>query len=153
MKTLVLYDSAYGNTEKIASAISNAMIDDARTIHVRDFNPSELASTDFLFVGSPTQGGQPTSAMRELLNNLKGSDFQNTQIAAFDTRLSTKWVGILGYAVGKIGNSVKTKGTNSVVPSEGFFVNGKKGPLKDGELERAARWAKSVVKITKTVGE
>jgi hypothetical protein len=32
------------------------------------------------------------------------------------------------------------------VPGEGFFVNGKEGPLKEGELERAASWAKELSK-------
>jgi hypothetical protein len=31
-----------------------------------------------------------------------------------------------------------------VANPEGFFVKGTKGPLKDGEQERAASWAKGV---------
>ncbi|NLJ60740.1 MAG: flavodoxin family protein [Firmicutes bacterium] len=30
--------------------------------------------------------------------------------------------------------------------SEGFFVKGSEGPLKDNELERASTWVKSVMK-------
>ncbi|MFC1983163.1 hypothetical protein ACFLV5_05230 [Chloroflexota bacterium] len=36
------------------------------------------------------------------------------------------------------------KGGNLVVPEEGFFVKDKEGPLVDGEIERAARWARSM---------
>jgi len=32
------------------------------------------------------------------------------------------------------------------IPEEGFFVEGTEGPLKDGEVERAAGWAKEIVK-------
>jgi len=32
------------------------------------------------------------------------------------------------------------------MPPEGFLVTGEKGPLKEGELERAADWAKLVIK-------
>jgi len=36
------------------------------------------------------------------------------------------------------------KGASTPLAAEGFFVNGKEGPLKDGELERAGAWAKSL---------
>jgi len=32
---------------------------------------------------------------------------------------------------------------------EGFLVKGKKGPLKEGELERAAGWARSLLELMK----
>jgi hypothetical protein len=32
-----------------------------------------------------------------------------------------------------------------LTPPEGFFVLGKKGPLEEGELTRAAKWAKTLV--------
>lgn len=31
------------------------------------------------------------------------------------------------------------------MPPAGFFVNGKEGPLKEGELERAAEWARQIL--------
>jgi hypothetical protein len=38
------------------------------------------------------------------------------------------------------------KGGNLLVEPEGFFVEKTKGPLKEGELERAASWAEDVLK-------
>jgi flavodoxin I len=67
-------------------------------------------------------------------------------VAAFDTRISTKWVGVFGYAAGRIARSLKGKGGTLIAPLEGFFVKGTQGPLKDGELERAADWAQTVAK-------
>jgi len=32
-----------------------------------------------------------------------------------------------------------------IASPEGFFVKGRKGPLKKGELKRAASWAKVIV--------
>jgi DNA-binding CsgD family transcriptional regulator len=49
-----------------------------------------------------------------------------------------KLVGIFGYAAGKIAGSLKTKGGTLILSPEAFFVKGKEGPLKEGELERAA---------------
>jgi hypothetical protein len=36
-----------------------------------------------------------------------------------------------------------------VAPPEGFIVKGREGPLKDGELERAAGWAKGILEKKK----
>jgi hypothetical protein len=49
----------------------------------------------------------------------------------------------------RIANNLKGKGGNLVAPPEGFFVTGKEGPLKEGELERAAGWAKGIVESKK----
>ena len=51
-----------------------------------------------------------------------------------------------GYAAPRITNAFKKKGGNLAVTPEGFFVKGKEGPLKEGELERAASWAKEIAK-------
>jgi len=65
-------------------------------------------------------------------------------VAAFDTRI-TSWVAkIFGYAATRIANDVKRKGGTVVVPPEGFSVEGTKGPLNDGEVERAGTWAKAL---------
>jgi len=67
MRTLVVYDSAYGNTEKIAKSIGSAITGEVKTLHVGKVNPNELESLDLLIVGSPTQGGRPTPATQEFL--------------------------------------------------------------------------------------
>jgi hypothetical protein len=51
-----------------------------------------------------------------------------------------------GYAAPRIAGKLKKRGGNQVVPPEGFFVKGKEGPLKEGELERAASWANLIIK-------
>jgi len=33
------------------------------------------------------------------------------------------------------------------MPPEGFFVNGTEGPMKEGELERAAEWTKQIDQV------
>jgi len=63
-----------------------------------------------------------------------------------DTRIPLKSLKIFGFAADRIAKNLKDKGANLVVPAEGFFVNGKEGPLKAGELERAAAWAKTLIK-------
>jgi flavodoxin len=149
MKALIVYDSAYGNTEKIARAIGGAITGEVKVLRPGKVNPSELASVDLLIVGSPTQGGRPTPAILDFLNKIPERAVKGVNVAAFDTRFSTKLAAIFGYAAGKIAGSLKKRGGTLILPPEAFFVKGKEGPLKEGELERAAGWAKELLESKK----
>jgi len=142
MKTLVVYDSTYGNTEKIAQAIGQAIGAEVR--RVGQVGPSDLKAFDLVIIGSPTMGGRPTEAIQALLK-AAGATLKGANVAAFDTRLTSKWVRIFNYAAPRIAASVKSVGASVVGSPEGFFVLGKEGPLQEGELERAAGWAKKIL--------
>jgi flavodoxin len=62
MAALVIYDSMYGNTEKIAKAIGGAIAGDVKIILAGEASPSQLESVDLLIVGSPTQGFRATKS-------------------------------------------------------------------------------------------
>ena len=157
MKTIVVYDSVYGNTEKIAKSIGGAVTGDVKVISTSEVNPSELESVDLLIVGAPTQAFRPTKPVQTIINNIPEDTLKGVNVAAFDTRISASEVGnglrllmkVGGYAAPHIANVLKKKGGNLVVPARGFLVKGKEGPLKEGELERAASWAKEVVESKK----
>jgi flavodoxin len=138
MKTLVVYDSQYGNTEKIARAIGDA-IPEATVIHGNLAGPLSLESVDLLIVGSPTHGGRPMSSVQMFLNKSPATAIEGVKVASFDTRFAS------GFA--KIANALKKKGGSLIVEPEGFIVEGTKGPLREGELERAAAWASRVSEI------
>ena len=147
MKTLVVYDSVYGGTEKIAKAIADAIGNDAEARRVGAVNPSDLKAFGLIIAGAPTNGGRPTPAMKDFLERVP--TLAGTPVAAFDTRLTSKLVAVFGFAAGKIASSLQEKGGTLVAPPQGFFVKGKEGPLKDGELERAASWAREVLEGAK----
>ena len=149
MKALIVYDSVYGNTEKIARAIAEAITPsgEAKVLGAGEADPSELESTDLLIVGSPTHGGRPTPAVQNLLN--KVLKLQGIDVAAFDTRSQAKLARVFGNAAGRIARNLEKKDGNLIASPEGFFVTGTKGPLKEGELERAADWAKGMLESKK----
>jgi hypothetical protein len=71
--------------------------------------------------------------------------------AAFDTRIALEdinspilrfLVNIGGYAAPSIGKRLEKAGARLVASPEGFAVKGTEGPLKEGEVERAAEWAR-----------
>jgi flavodoxin len=145
MNALIVYDSQYGNTEKIARAIGDA-IPGARVLHASEAEPSELETVDLLIVGSPTHGGRPMAAVQTFLMKAPATTIKGINVAAFDTRFSSRLAKVFGYAAGRIANPLNRKGGNLLVEPEGFFVEKTKGPLKEGELERAASWAEDVLK-------
>lgn len=162
MKAMVIYDSAFGNTAQIARAIGNALgaPQDITVSHVNDVKPEQLIGLDLLIVGSPTQGFRPTKAVTHFLNGMAGQSLNSVKVAAFDTRISTSdiqssifrfIIDMGGYAAKPIGNRLVQRGGNLIVSPEGFYVAGKEGPLKPGELERAAEWARQIMAICLTV--
>jgi flavodoxin len=151
MKAVIVYDSVHGNTEKIARAIAEAITpsNEVKVLRAGEANPSELASINLLIVGSPTHGGRPTPAVQDFLNKVPELSLKGVNVAAFDTRLQAKLVKVFGNAAGRIAGNLKKKGGTPIAPPEGFFVTGGKGPLKEGELERAAAWAKGMLQSKK----
>ena len=71
MKAFIIYDSVYGNTEKIAQAIGDGLTGDVKVVRVGDVDPSELKPCDLLIVGSPVHGGRPTRHSRRLSSNYR----------------------------------------------------------------------------------
>lgn len=51
MKSLVLYDSNYGNTKQVAEAIAQQLAG-ATVIHVKDMHPGLLVGLTLLVVGA-----------------------------------------------------------------------------------------------------
>ena len=157
MKTLVIYDSFFGNTEQIARAISKAFgpEEDAEMVRVGDVKPGQLVGLNLLIVGSPTRAFRPSPATTKLLKGIARRDLDGVNVAAFDTRVTEQeiasgpWilrqmVKIFGYAAKPIADRLVKKGGKLITAPEGFFVEGNEGPLKEGELERAELWAKEL---------
>jgi flavodoxin len=158
MKALVVYDSVFGNTEKVAQAIAEALRPKvAVELHpAGQLTPAQLLGSDLLIVGSPTRGFRPTEAMAALLKGMDSKALRGVRVAAFDTRLKADemksaaarfFINTGGYAAKRIANSLKNSGGTLVVPPEGFFVEDTEGPLKPGELERAAEWATKTLSL------
>jgi flavodoxin len=141
MKAIVAYDSVYGNTEKVAKAIGEALGEGTQVLRADEVDASGLGSLDLLIVGAPTHGGRPTKPVSNLLGKIPSNALEGTSVAAFDTRSPKTWVKIFGFAAPKIAGKLKKKGGTLVKDPEPFFVDDTKGPLSEGEIQRAAGWA------------
>ena len=146
MTTLIVFDSVYGNTETIARAIGDAIPGTVQVLRVGQVNPGELEAVDLLIIGSPTHGAMPTEAVQALIDSIGPPSREGVRVATFDTRLTwpflERWGG---FAAPKMADTLEEKGWTLAGEPGGFFVRGlKKGPLKKGEIERAATWAKGL---------
>ena len=156
MKVLIIYDSVFGNTEQIAQAMGNALGSqaDVNVLRVGDVQPEQLTGLNLLIVGSPTRAFRPSPAINKLLGSIPKHGLKGVKVAAFDTRISMDdidsrilppLVKLFGYAAKPIADRLEKKEGELAIPPEGFFVEGSEGPLKEGELERAADWAKQII--------
>lgn len=155
MQALVIYDSVFGNTEKIAQSIAAGLraVCETQCLHAGSVSIAQIQATDIIVIGSPTRQFKATPATHSVLENIPSSALQGKKVAAFDTRLLMSGVkGLLfrkiidkgGYAAPIIANALQSKSGTLALPAEGFFVKGEEGPLVDGELERAVNWGEKL---------
>ena len=143
MKAMVVYDSMYGNTGKVAEVA-----------RVGEVKREKLAGLSMLVVGSPTQRFTATGATTQFLKGIPRNGLQGVRVAAFDTRFTESkieeigilafFVRIFGYAAAPIASRLVKKGGELAIPPEGFYVDDTEGPLLEGELDRAGEWARQI---------
>ncbi|MGZ8631023.1 MAG: flavodoxin domain-containing protein [Actinomycetota bacterium] len=166
MDALVVYESLYGNTARIARAIGEGLTDrgiPAEVVGVDAIDPAVVARADLLVVGGPTHAhglskeatraqavadadntfDAPTAAVgvRDGLEALP--DGAGRAAAAFDTRIGAAPAILTGSAAKGIARRLKGRGYRLVADPESFLVTAH-SDLVDGEVERAVRWGASV---------
>ena len=156
MKTLVVYESLWGNTAAIAQAVAEGIGPGARAMSTAEATNELVEEADFLVAGAPVfafhlssdrarqdiaahpdPGAPPPDlshpSLRDWLDALTPG---NVPCAAFDTEVR----GPFGKGAPAIAEALQEKGYQLVDEPQGFIVSGKHGPLRDGECERAMQW-------------
>ncbi|HZC04920.1 MAG TPA: flavodoxin domain-containing protein [Ktedonobacterales bacterium] len=147
MNTLVVYDSQYGNTERIAEGIGETLsaLGRARVLRVDSVRSTDLENVEMLFIGCPTQGWRPTAATQTFLGTMSPEALRDIRVACFDTRFQKpRWM--TGSAAGVMSKRLRERGIALSVAPESFFVDGSEGPLLNGEVERAKAWAMGIAR-------
>jgi flavodoxin len=144
MNSLVIYESRYGNTQKIAYAIA-AGLRAWGTVEVLAAEKApgiRLHGYDLVVLGGPTEGHGVTEPIADYVDQI-GEGFTGINTAAFDTRLTwPKWMS--GSAAADIAKRLEGFGASLVAQPASFLVAGKPPALEPGELERAEGWARSL---------
>jgi len=152
MKGIVVYDTSYGNTRKIAETIAETLRESGIEVDlfdVKDVKKLSAKDYDFLVLGSPSPFGTMSLAIRGFLGKVKSEEWINKPFAAFDTenpenieraRIEKKeWS-----AAEKISEKLRDKEMNQLLPVLKALVFGQKGPLKEGEIDRTKDYAREL---------
>ena len=165
MRSLIVYESIYGNTRDVALAIAEGL-SRYGTVEVREVGEApNPADHELIVVGGPIHawgmpseltrkgardeavqhGADPVSkgiGVREWIASLPNPR-PGTAAAAFDTAMHAP-LGLHGSAARPEARRLAAHGYRVVGAPEHFFVKAKEGPLVDGELARARAWGESV---------
>ncbi len=119
MKALVVFDSFFGNTEKIAASITKAFAakGEGKMVRASELKGDEWKGVDVLVVGSPTRAFSASPATKAFLNGLSAKGLQGKKVAAFDTRMQVEkapgilkfFAGIFGFAAPRIEKTLVKK--------------------------------------------
>lgn len=147
METLVVYDSKFGNTKKIAETIAEEL-KPYSAVHLYGLDkvlPDKLGAIDLLIVGGPTQVHGISARMRRFTDGLEPGSAVGMVAVTFDTRFRMP-VAISGSAAKTIAQRLSRAEIHVCAPPESFFVTwGGTPQLEAGEAERASAWAKDLL--------
>ncbi|MCW2623193.1 MAG: flavodoxin [Frankiales bacterium] len=160
MNVLIVYESMFGNTRRIAEAIAAGLTpSDVELVDVSHAPAAIGQEVDLLVVGGPThafslsrastrqdavrEAGQPPvsgdAGLREWLEALPvPTRTDGLAGATFDTRVTRP--RLPGSAAKAAQRRLRHLGLQIIAPAQSFWVRGKAGPLVDGEQERALAW-------------
>ncbi len=164
MRALVVFESMFGNTKEIAEAIAGELgrIMETGCLEV-GLAPVTPEGFDLLIVGGPThqfglsrpdsREGAASETEEPLISQgigirewIKGlPNVTGTLAATFDT--SIRKPNLPGSAARGAQKRLKRLGYRIVTAAEIFHVEGKTGPISDGELERAREWGTKVAAL------
>ena len=156
MKILIIYDSYFGNTAKVAQTIKETMAgkSDVEVLKIDEYDKSRLQGVDLLIAGSPTRAFSPTKKISSAIKSIRKTEAEGMSFAAFDTRISMDDINVkfIRYMQNKRGGAadilakyLAKKSINMIVPPAGFIVAESEGPLKDGEDQKIKDWAKQII--------
>ena len=143
MKALIVYDTKTGMTEKIALAISSGMKEVGTPVVVKkaeDVTEGDFKAADAWIVGAPTHVGSATGAAKRALKAGISSGAGGKKGTTFDTRFEKVGKG----GAQKLRKMMEEAGMQMIIEPEWFAVKGTKGPLADGEEEKAVTFGRKI---------
>lgn len=145
-KAIVIHDTKFGNTEKVAKALGLGMKE--RGIEVNCFKVGEvqidkLTGYDLVVIGGPTHKLGLSEPMKDFLGKLEHADLRGKKAFVFDTRLKIRFAGSAGKRIEK---ELRRLRMSVVRPYSSAIVKGREGPLEEGVDEMFKQIAAEITK-------
>ncbi len=143
MDVLIVYDSFYGNTLRVAEMFANAFgkhFVSTMVEHVDKIGEDEFERANLVIVGSPTRGFRATRALVTFLV-MAIKKHPEKAYFVFDTRMDQedikskilkKMMQKFGYGVNHLEKIIRKGKGNILLAGKGFSVSSSEGPLKPG---------------------
>jgi len=144
----VIYDTKFGNTEKIAKVLADGIEAggvETDCLRVEDVEIGKLAEYDLLLIGGPTQAFGLSKPMKDFFQRLEGIDIRGKKGFAFDTKLKSRFAGSAAKGIEK---RLEKLGVSIVKPHASAIVKGGEGPLEEGMEEMFKQIAGEIAKLT-----
>jgi flavodoxin len=137
-KAIIVYESVYGNTKKIAEAISKGINEHVEIESIikktGEIHTDELCEYDAILFGCPNHNQEPARNMIIFIDRASIVHLERKVGALFDTYTG----GNKDVAVKKLETKVREKMQGiELIGLLSSKVNGRKGPLADEEEKRA----------------
>jgi len=135
-KAVVLYDTKFGNTERLAYTLAEGLKEQGvkvDCVKVDAVDVNKLAEYDLMVVGGPTHAFGISKPMKDFIEKLKNVDLRGKKAFAFDTKLKSR---IAGSAAKGIEKHLERLGISIVKPHSSAIVKGAEGPLEEGIEEK-----------------
>jgi len=145
-KAIVIYDSKFGNTEKIAKALKEGMKKEGLhvdCVKVDNVNLNKLAEYEILAIGAPTHGFGISKPMREFLKKLENLNLKGKRAFAFDTKLRSRFARSAATGIEK---QLKKLQMTIIRPYASAIVKGVEGPLEEGAEEKFTQIGSEIAK-------
>jgi flavorubredoxin len=137
---VVIYDSKFGNTERIARSLAGGLRMggmETACVNTNDVQTESLRAYDLIAIGAPTQMFTASKPMKDFLVKLTEVEGLQGKFAfAFDTKLPSR---LSGSASKYIEKRLKDLGMRIVMPRRSAIVDKTEGPLEGGEVESFER--------------
>jgi flavodoxin len=145
-KILVVYESKYGNTKRVAETIVEGMqrVDGIEIAlnEVKNVDSNAIPSYDAIVFGGPTHFGGPTRGIKKFINKLSSFSLEGKQFAVFDTYIKEdfeKGTKKMEQIVGE-----KAPVMKMAAPGLSIKVEGMKGPIAEGELPKCLEFGTKI---------
>ena len=142
MNTCVIYYSKFGHTHQVSESIAAAFLTNGsvKLTEAMDLTADDFRDIDLMVMGCPTHKMNMPEDLKPLCKQLPRKCMQGKNCAVFDTSYEMSAFLNRFTASKKLKSKLRKLGGKIVVNPETFIVEGRKGPLRAGELERAAEW-------------
>ena len=126
MRAIILFDTLFGNTERIADSLAKGLHEtgvEAKVLNIKESNPDDLLGYDLLVLGAPTQYFTASKPLKVFLEQLNGVDLNGMRGFAFDTKLDSR---LSGSAAKFIEKKLGGLGVDIIRPRASAIVIGQK---------------------------